>query len=431
MSNELMRSLDDKRKVALAQAREIAERAAAGEERQEDEEAYVRANKDYDKYSQMMIDERKRVEEDRLIGEAFDKAAQHRSGKTEKARTWVDDVRDALNKKEARKGNATLRFDPDDIRPEVRTGDGISNLTTAASTVPTETLQSSLFRKLFDDVAILGAGVNIFRTADGTPLMLPRLISRGILSNETTYNATSAGEARVAEGGSILKTGEPTFDQVTFNAYKYGQILMVTRELLQDSVIDVQALLGELLGTHMSNYLAYDLLLGDGTGDPKGVHVITVAETGNLKTGGTTGNGGKPADVDELIDVQWELKPAYRRNAKWIMNDTSVLWLRKMKIGTEANHYVFEPGTADGRMDRILGHDLFVEEFMPNYGTGVVSIIYADMSKYYVRMVADLRVEWSTEYAWDTDKIAVKGVMRADGDTIDSTAFAGFKGAAS
>jgi len=43
-----------------------------------------------------------------------------------------------------------------------------------------------------------------------------------------------------------------------------------------------------------------------------------------------------------------------------------------------------------------------------------------------VRLVRELRVEWSTEYAWDTDIVAVKAVMRIDSDILDTQAVAGY-----
>jgi hypothetical protein len=45
---------------------------------------------------------------------------------------------------------------------------------------------------------------------------------------------------------------------------------------------------------------------------------------------------------------------------------------------------------------------------------------------YYVRMVRDVRIETSLEYAWVQDLVSVKAVLRADGDSLDDQAFAGY-----
>lgn len=429
--SDLLKSLDEKRKSALAQAREIAERAAAGEERAEDEEAYKRANADFDRYTAQMRDEAKRASEDAEIAEAmeaaFRKAGVRELGneKQEERKNesqWLADVRSAISEQRTAKGGGSQTL-PDmrrlrEVRalmaPETR---ATIDTTVAAETIPT-TLVESLFRKLFDDSTIMSAGVHILRTASGEALKFPRLASLGALAQASS---------RVAEKGQIQKS-EPTFDSVTLNAFKYGQISQSDREAIQDSVIDIEGLLGEVLGRNMANYLGYDLTLGTGTGQPRGV--VTVASSGsNVVTSGT-GVTGKIASADELLDIIWKLKPAYRRNGKFLMNDATVLNLRKFKINNEANNYAFQPGDASGKPDTLMGYPLLTDPNIAAQALNAVSIVFGDMSLYYVRMVADVRVEWSTEYAWDTDLVSVKAVLRADGDAIDDTAFAAFKGAA-
>jgi len=232
-------------------------------------------------------------------------------------------------------------------------------------------------------------------------------------------------DARVAELGQIKKTN-PTFDQVTLNAYKYGEIEQFSRELLSDSVIDIESIVGTNLGENIANYLGYDLTLGTGSGMPRGVHKVAVDTTGNVVTGANS-VAGVIQTTDQLLDLVWKLKPSYRRNGKFLMNDATVLTLRKFKINSEVNNYAWLPGTADVP-DTLLGYPLMTDWNIPTQAADATSILFADFSKYYVRLVGDVRVEWSTEYAWDTDLISVKGVVRADGDAIDDSAFASFKG---
>lgn len=429
--SDLLKSLDEKRKSALAQAREIAERAAAGEERAEDEEAYKRANADFDRYTAQMRDEAKRASEDAEIAEAmeaaFRKAGVRELGneKQEERKNesqWLADVRSAISEQRTAKGGGSQTL-PDmrrlrEVRalmaPETR---ATIDTTVATDTIPT-TLVESLFRKLFDDSTIMSAGVHILRTASGEALKFPRLASLGALSQASS---------RVAEKGVIQKS-EPTFDSVTLNAFKYGQISQSDREAIQDSVIDIEGLLGEVLGRNMANYLGYDLTLGTGSSQPRGV--VTVASSGSNVVTSATAQSGKIQSADELLDIIWKLKPAYRRNGKFLMNDATVLSLRKFKINGEANNYAFQAGDASGKPDTLMGYPLLTDPNIAAQALNAVSIVFGDMSLYYVRMVADVRVEWSTEYAWDTDLVSVKAVLRADGDAIDDTAFAAFKGAA-
>lgn len=428
--SDLVKRLDDQRQVALKQAREIAERAVAGKETAEDEEAYTRANSEFDRLTGLMRDEQKHESEERATAEAFETAtknAGHGPSKKTAERdesAWLTECREALVAKSATRGGASQRLPlADEIvtrdshgMPELRLvgynlGEGVG-----AEVVPV-TLAESLYRKLFDDSTILRAGVRIFNTAGGEPLKFPRLVSRGPLSQSA---------ARVAEQGPIQK-GTAAFDQVEFGAYKYGQITQADREVIQDSVIGIQSLMGEVLGANMAEYLAYDLTTGTGTGMPKGV--VPIIPSGNLVTS-ATGKVGAIESSDQLLDVIWKLKPAYRRNGKFMLNDTAVLVLRKFKINGEANNYAFTAGLG-GAPDTLMGYPLLTDPNIAVPALNAKSLVFADFSKYYVRMVADVRVEWSTEYAWDTDLVSVKAVLRADGDAIDDTAFAGFLGAAS
>lgn len=429
--SDLLKSLDEQRKRALKTAREIAERAAAGEEKAEDEEAYKRANSDYDRFTGLMREEDKRLKDDKETSEAFEASLrkagvrehEEKEEPNENRSQWLTDLRKSLSDEETRTGGGSQRLPDVRRHREVRAMQDVesrvldvSTATKGQETVPV-TLVESLFRKVFDDSSVLSAGVRILRTDSGEVLKFPRLAGLGALSQTN---------ARRAEAQQIQKS-DPTFDQVQLDAYKYAQISQASREVIQDSVIDIEGLLGEVLGRNMANYLGLDLTTGTGTGMPRGI--VTLVPAGNKITS-ATGQTGNIQNSDQLLDVIWKLKPTYRRNAKFLMNDTTVLTLRKFKINGEANNYAFQPGSADGAPDTLMGYPLLTDPNVAVPALNAISIVFGDFSMYYVRMVADVRVEWSTEYAWDTDLVSVKAVLRADGDSIDDTAFAAFVGAA-
>jgi HK97 family phage major capsid protein len=237
----------------------------------------------------------------------------------------------------------------------------------------------------------------------------------------TASTAFPQASTRVAEGGPILEA-EPRFDQVQLDAYKYAQYTQVSRELVEDGVLDIEALLGQVLGRNMSNYVGYDLTLGTGTGQPRGVR--TVIPAGN-KVNSAAGGLFDTADFDKFFDVIAKLKPGYRRNAKWLVNDSSTFSLRKLKMGSV---YAWEPNLQQaGAPDTFLGYPLLTDPNVPVPAASAgVTAIFGDFSAYYVRMVKDVRIEWSMEFAWVNDLLSVKAVMRADGDAIDDDAFAGF-----
>lgn len=426
---DLLKRLHEQRLAAVRVAREIAERLSTTDAPSaEDEAAYTRANEDVSRFGTLAQDERKRLDEEHADEEAYAEAEKRAGVKAGKdadpeqrkaSGDWQAEARQAIKDGQRSQGGV---FEPLPDRKRVRELRAltdpiqITSATHGQETVP-ETLVERLFLKLFDDSAVLSAGVTLLRTASGEALKFPRLTSLGALSQ---------ANARRTEMQQFQK-GNPTFDQVELNAYKYGQISQGSREVIEDSVIDVRGLLGTVLGRNMANYLGYDLTLGDGTNKPRGVATVVGANT----VTSPTGTVGKPSNLDSILDLIAKLPPGYRRNAKFLMNDVTTFTLRKFKItGTGDNAYAWQPSVVPGGTDTLMGYPLLTDPNVAGTALNALSIIFADFSMYYVRMVRDVRVEWSTEYAWDTDVVSVKAVLRADGDAIDDAAFAGLVGAA-
>lgn len=416
---------------AVKAAREIAERMSTAEApNAEDEAAYNKANEDISRYGTLAQDERKRLDGEREDEEAF-KAAESRAGVKdnqekrggkETVKDWQDEARAAIKEGRRVQGGTFEKLPSEARYRELRALNDPFQKTSPThgqETVPT-TLVERLFVRFFADSAILKAGPTILRTASGEALKFPRLTSLGALPQ---------AQARVAELGQIQKANA-TFDQIQLDAFKYGQISQSSREVIEDSVIDVRGLMGDIIGRNMSNYLGYDLTLGTGTNQPRGV--VTVAAASGQTVTSATGVQGKPSNMDNILDVIAKLPVPYRQNAAWLMNDLTTFVLRKFKLNTTTgdNAYAWQPSIVPGGPDSLLGYPVYTDPNIASTGTNAVSMVLGDFSMYYVRLVNDVRVEWSTEYAWDTDLVSVKAVLRADGDAIDDTAFAAFVGAA-
>jgi HK97 family phage major capsid protein len=435
MAEELLKRLHEQRMVAVKAAREIAERLSTADDvtpNAEDEAAYQKANEDISRFGELAQDERKRLDAEHENEEAFadaEKRAGFKGGNTsddepEHRKDWQDLAREAIKEGRATVGGSYEQLPTAARLREIRALTDPFQKTSAThgqETVPT-TLVESLFIKFFADSAILRAGPTILRTASGEALKFPRLTGLG--------NLTQAN-ARVAELGQIQK-GNATFDQVQLDAYKYGQISQSSREVIEDSVIDVRGLMGTVLGRNMANYLGYDLTLGAGTtGIPRGV--VTVANASGQTVTGATGKVGAPSNMDDILTLIGKLPVPYRVGAKFLMNDTTTFILRKFKLNfsTGENAYAWQPSLVPGGPDSLMGYPIVIDPNVAGTGLGATSIVFGDFSLYYVRLVNDVRVEYSTEYAWDTDLVSVKAVLRADGDAIDDTGFAAFIGGAS
>lgn len=416
----LLKRLNEQRIAAAHTRKEFLERAAEGEELSaEDNAAFEKASRSIDHYGQLIKDEITRIQTDQDLSSAYESGVQKLNEARKKGDPRGEEKRTGLAAKmredlEASRRGETRNGGAYQEIPESRDL-VVGTANQGGATVPV-TLVESLYQKLFDDSAILQAGPTVLRTSSGETLKLPRLTSLVVTPAGATYTQAMA---KVAEAGPIIE-GESRFDQVQLDAYKYAQYTQVSRELVEDGVLDIEALLGQVLGRNMSNFIGYDLTLGTGTAEPRGVRTLVPA--GN-KVATAAGGLWDTTDFDKFFDVIGKLKAGYRRNAKWLVNDASSFALRKLKMGSV---YAWEPNLQTaGAPDTFLGYPLLTDPNIPVPATNAgVTAIFGDFSAYYVRMVKDVRIEWSMEFAWVNDLLSVKAVMRADGDAIDDDAFA-------
>ncbi len=412
----LLKRLNEQRIAAATMRKEILERAADGEDLSaEDNQAFERANKQIDRFGKLIREEIERIADDKDLAAAYEAGVAKRS-KDGRSTEDTDKSLAGMMRRDlaASRGGETRNGGIYQQLPEARDLFA-STATKGAEFVPT-TLVDNLYEKIFDDSALLQTNPTILRTQSGESMKLPRLTA---LNNLPGGGAFTQANSRVAEGGAILEA-EPNFDQLQLDAYKYAQYTQVSRELIEDGVLDVEALIGKILGRNIANYLGFDLTLGTGTSQPRGVR--TAVPTGN-KVDTAAGGLWATADYDKFFDVVAKLKPGYRRNAKWLVNDTAMFTLRKLKMGSV---YAWEPNLQGaGQPDTFLGYPILTDPNIPVPATNAgVTAIFGDFSAYYVRFVRDVRIEWSMEFAWVNDLLSVKAVLRGDGDAIDDNAFA-------
>ena len=86
--------------------------------------------------------------------------------------------------------------------------------------------------------------------------------------------------------------------------------------------------------------------------------------------------------ADDLIRMKMNLKPAYRRNAVWVMH-TDILKM-VMLFKDNDGQYMWRPGLRDGEPDTILGMPVIESAFAPNTKVaGSYVIVLGDFRNYY------------------------------------------------
>jgi HK97 family phage major capsid protein len=279
----------------------------------------------------------------------------------------------------------------------------LSSLTTGAggNLVPTD-FYDQLISHLIEVSGVMQAGPTVLNTAGGESLQIPK----------TTGHSTAASAAQA----STLPSSDPAFGLATLSSYKYGVLLQVARELVDDSGVDLIGYLAMQAGRAIGNKFGSDLVTGSGASQPTGF--MTSATIGI--TGTTTGKGGA-AQYADLVDLEYSVIAPYRqsRSCYWIARDNTIGGFRKILDGQ--SRPIWEPSMVLGSPDLLLGKPLVADPFMPAVATGAQSVAFGDFSQFFVRMVGPVRFERSDDFLFGSDLVAFRAVLRGDGVLVDQT----------
>jgi HK97 family phage major capsid protein len=266
--------------------------------------------------------------------------------------------------------------------------------TSSGAPVPT-----SFFDQVIAQARLVGPMLDtstVLRTAGGENLQIP--------SQAGWSTAAITGE------GTAISESDPTFNSfITLGAYKYSFLVQLSRELIEDSGVDILSFLATQTGNALGYKVNADLTTGSGTNAPKGV----VAAAGSGVTGGTGVSGAFTAD--NLIDLAYSLDGAARRlpGVGWMMNTASLGAVRKLK--DTAGFYIFSPALADGN-DQLLNFPVYENPAMAAQATSAKSVVFGHLPSYYVRMAGGLRLDRSDDYAFNADLVTFRATMRVDGN---------------
>ena len=244
---------------------------------------------------------------------------------------------------------------------------------------------------------------NIFRT-------LAHVIQTSSGDRKIPVVASKGSASWVDEEGAIPESDD-SFGQVSIGAYKLGTMIKVSEELLNDSVFDLEAYISREFARRIGNKEEEAFFTGDGKGKPLGV----LAETGGAEVG-VTAAGAAAFTADEIFDLFYSLKAPYRRSAVFVMNDASVKALRKLKDNN--GQYLWQPSLTAGAPDTLLNRPVYTSAFMPALAAGAKSILFGDLSYYWVADRQGRSFRRLGELYAPTGQVGFLATQRVDGKLI-------------
>ena len=221
----------------------------------------------------------------------------------------------------------------------------------------------------------------------------------------------SKGTASWIDEEGAYPESDDSFGQVSIGAYKLGTMIKVSEELLNDSVFDLQSYISREFARRIGAKEEEAFFTGDGKGKPLGV----LAATGGAETG-VTAASATAVTADELMDLYYSLKSPYRKKSVWVLNDSTIKAIRKLKDNN--GQYLWQPSLTAGAPDMILGRPIKTSAYMPAMAAGAKTIAFGDFSYYWIADRQGRSFKRLNELFAATGQVGFLASQRVDGKMI-------------
>ena len=318
----------------------------------------------------------------------------------DQADTAIETAR-KLAEREARASEAAASFVPSvsvpqntdaDILRSIANGEirGYEFAREARTLVPSaNTVGQSFFDQVFEIAQLVGPMLTVsevFNTTSGENLVIP------------TVTATSTSGSVAA--GSAINESNPTFSSITLGAEKYGALVQVAQELVSDAGFNITSYIAQQLGTSLG------LKVND-------VLTAKLSSAAGSVVRGTATNFA--ATYEDLIDLVYGIADGARvlPGLGFQMSKTGIAAARKLK--DDSGSYIWTDSAVPGQAATLLGYPVYENPNVAAVGTAAKSVLFGHLPSFKVRVAGGMRVDQSTDYAFNTDTVTYRGLMRVDG----------------
>lgn len=185
-------------------------------------------------------------------------------------------------------------------------------------------------------------------------------------------------------GGWVTETGardstEPTFDQVNFKAYEFAGYVPVSRQLLEDSFIDLQAFIAGHIVKQFGKSESTAFMIGDGNGKPTGL-LHTPADY----TAITAADDGSDI-LAKVIEAFYKLPGAYAANGSWLMRRETMGVIRAA-ADNATKGTLWSDSLANGTPATLLGRPVYESvdmDLLPTATGTKYPVVFGDMASAY------------------------------------------------
>ena len=252
-----------------------------------------------------------------------------------------------------------------------------------------------------------------------------RLAERLVTTNgaDLSFPSTdgTSEEGEIIAQNTTATDADVGFGTVPLNTYKFSsKVVTIPIELLQDSNIDVVALVNNRLRERVGRIQNRMFTVGTGTAQPFGI--TTAATAGKVGATGQT----LTVTYDDLVDLVDSIDPAYQiAGLKFQFAQAVRRVVRKIKDTTGRPVWTpsYDEGMSAKTPDLLLGYPVEINNHMPVPAANAKSISFGDHSKYMVRDAMELTMFRFEDSAYlKKGQVGFMAWARAGGNLTDTNA---------
>lgn len=187
---------------------------------------------------------------------------------------------------------------------------------------------------------------------------------------------TSKGEANWVDENGTYTPSDDVFGQTVLSAHKLSTAIKISEELINDSAFDMTSYISREFARRMGAKEEEAFFVGDGSGKPTGIF----ASSGGAEIGATAQTSA--ITFDDVMEIFYSLRSPYRKNAVWVLNDSTVKALRKLKDSN--GNYIWQPSVSAGIPDTIFNRPYYTSSYIPELKAGNKVMAFGDFSYYWI-----------------------------------------------
>lgn len=266
--------------------------------------------------------------------------------------------------------------------------------------------------------------------ADSVPLTIESAIRRAIDFNSNilplanvirtagthriVLDASPASEARLVKEGATIAAIDSEFVKVELNAFKYGEIVKFTREVVEDVNFNVVAHAGERLGMAFAKAFEKAVIVGTGGAtQPEGLLNATPDNADMQKASSQTTPSNTAIAANDVVAAYYNLPHECRANAVFVCHPDTVKALAMLQDsdGRQLLTNGLEPGVRT-----LMGCQVIESPYMPKLGTAGAKIgMFVDVRRALtVGLRSDYAVRQLHELYAANDMVALVATARFD-----------------